>query len=106
MPSKESLRIKNYIHVTVLSYFHLQLVSQYVNRKILTLKLVKLDCIILYLDLNTIKKARNKLDGACGLPVVSSMFSFKYVILMKVKKLGQEFFLKMTVLKFTSNLIG
>ena len=40
---------------------------------ILGLKLVKLDCIIICLDLDTIKKARNELDGACGLPLVLSI---------------------------------
>ena len=65
MPSKEILRIRNCIHITVTSYFHLQLVS-----KILGLKQVKLDCIVLYLDLDTIKKARNELNGACDLPLV------------------------------------
>ena len=70
MPSKEILRIRNCIHITEISYFHLQLVSKPVSRKILELKLVKLDCIIMYLDLYTIKKSRNELDGACGLPLV------------------------------------
>ena len=70
MPSKEILRIRNCIHITVLSYFHLQLVFKSVSRKILGLKLVKLDCIIIYFDLDTIKKARNELDGTCGLPLV------------------------------------
>ena len=67
MPSKEILRTRNCIHITAVSYFHLQLVSKSVSRKILGLKLVKLDCIIIYLDFNTIKKARNELDGACSL---------------------------------------
>ena len=54
MPSKEILRIRNCIHVTVLSYFHLHLVFKSVSLQILGLKLVELDCIIKYLDLNTI----------------------------------------------------
>ena len=29
--------------------------------------MIKLDCIIIYIDLDTIEKARNELDGACGL---------------------------------------
>ena len=33
MPSKEILRIRNCIHITVISYFHLQLVSRSVSRK-------------------------------------------------------------------------
>ena len=45
MPTKEILRIGNRIHVTLISYFHLQLVSKSVSRKILGLKMVKLDCI-------------------------------------------------------------
>ena len=72
MPSKEILRIRNCIHVTVISYFHLQLVSKSVSRKFLGLKLVKLDCTIIYLDLDTIKKARNERDGVCGLPLIKS----------------------------------
>ena len=59
MPSTEIIRIRNCIHVNVISYLHLQLVSKSVSQKILGLKLVKLNCIIIYLDLDTIKKARN-----------------------------------------------
>ena len=70
MPSKEILRIRNCIHITLISYFHLQLVSKSVSWKILGLKLVKVGYIIIYLDLDTIKKARYELDGACGLPLV------------------------------------
>ena len=78
MPNKEILRIRNCIHITVISYFHLQLVSKSVSRKILGLELVKLDSKIIYLDLDIIKKARNELDGACGLPLVRTSFcSFK-----------------------------
>ena len=55
MPSKEILRIRNCIHITVTSYFHLQLVFRSVSLQILGLKPVK---------------ARNELDGACGLPLV------------------------------------
>ena len=54
MLSKEIFQIRNCVHVTVISYFHLQLASKSVSRKILGLKLVKLDCIIIYLDLDTI----------------------------------------------------
>ena len=64
MPNREILRIRNCIHITVISYFHLQLVSKSVSRKFLGLKLVKLDCTIIYLDLDTIKNARNERDGA------------------------------------------
>ena len=74
MLSKEILRITNCIYITVISYFHLQSVPKSVSRKILGLKLVKLDCIIIYLDLGTIKKARNELGGACGLPLVRIVF--------------------------------
>ena len=59
MPSKEIIRIRNCIHVTVMSCFHLQLVSKSVSQKILGLKLVKLNCIFIYLDLDAIKKAKN-----------------------------------------------
>ena len=45
--------------------------SKSVSLKILGLKLVKLDCIIIQLDLDTIKKTRITLNGACDLPLVS-----------------------------------
>ena len=32
--------------------------------------MVKLDCITIQLDLDTIKKSKNELDGARGLPLV------------------------------------
>ena len=70
MPSKEILQIRNCIHITVILYFHLQLVFKFVSLQILGLKFVTLDYIMIYLDLDTIKKARNELDGACGLPLV------------------------------------
>ena len=47
MPSTEILRIRNCIHITVILYFHLELMSKSVSLKILVLKLVKLDCIII-----------------------------------------------------------
>ena len=71
MPGKEILRIRNCIHITVILHFHLELMSKYVSLKILGLKLVRLDCIIIQLDLDTIKKTRIMLDGACELPLVS-----------------------------------
>ena len=46
MPSTEILRVRNCIYVTVISYFHLELLSKYVSLKILGLKLIKLDFII------------------------------------------------------------
>ena len=64
MPRKEILRIRICIHITVISDFHLQLVSKCASRKMLGLKLVKLDFIIIHLDLDTIKKARDELDRA------------------------------------------
>ena len=70
MPSQEIFRIRNCIHITVLSCFLLQLVSKSVSRAFLGLKLVKLDCIFIHFGLDTIKKARNELDGARGLPLV------------------------------------
>ena len=39
---------------------------------ILGLTLIKLNCIIILLYLDTIKKVRNELDGACCLPLVMS----------------------------------
>ena len=47
MPSKDILRIRNCIHTTAISYFHLQLVAKSFSLKILGLRLVKLDCIII-----------------------------------------------------------
>ena len=44
--------------------------SRAVSLKFLVLKLVKLDCTTIQLDLDTMKKARNELDGTCGLPLV------------------------------------
>ena len=82
MPSKEILRIRNRIHIIVTSYFHLQLMSKSVSRNISGLKMVKLDCIIIYNDLGTIKKARNELDGACGFPLV--LFSIKSYVDMAI----------------------
>ena len=71
MPIKKFVRIRNFIHITVISYFHLQLVSKSVSQKTLGLKLVKLGCIIIYLDLDTVKKAKNELEGDCGLSIVN-----------------------------------
>ena len=70
MPSTQIIRIRSCIDITVILHFHLELMSRFVSLKILGLKLVKLDCIIIKLDLDTIKKTRNKLDRACGLPLV------------------------------------
>ena len=81
MPSKEILRIRSCIYITVISYFHLHLVS----KSVLRLKLVKLDCIIIYLDLDTIKKAKKELDGACGLPLVKRSFCHKVITIVHTK---------------------
>ena len=70
MPSTEFLRVRNCFHITAIFYFHLELMPKPVSLKMLGLKQVKLDFIIIKLDLDTIKKARNELDGACGLPLV------------------------------------
>ena len=48
MPSKKILRIRNSGHTTVISYFHLQLVCKSLSRKFLGLKLIQLDCAIIY----------------------------------------------------------
>ena len=45
--STEILRVRNCIHITVMLYFHLELIFKSVSPKILGPKLVKLDCIIL-----------------------------------------------------------
>ena len=47
MPSTEILRVRNCIHTTVILYFNLELFSKSVSLKILGLKLVKLNCIII-----------------------------------------------------------
>ena len=49
MPSTEILRVTNCIHITVILYFHLELLSKSASLKILGQKLVKLDCIINYM---------------------------------------------------------
>ena len=43
MLSTEILQIRNCIHITIILYFHLELMSNSVSLKILGLKLVKLD---------------------------------------------------------------
>ena len=48
--------------------------SHSVSLQILGLKLIKLDSIIIVLHFDTIKIVKNKLDGACGLPLVGSVF--------------------------------
>ena len=75
MPSKEILRIRNCIHITVVLYFPLELMSKSVSQNVLGLKLIKLDSIIIHLDPDTIKKGRNKLFGTCGLPLVVPCFA-------------------------------
>ena len=80
MSSTEFLRVRNCFHITAIFYFHLELMPKPVSLKMLGLKLVKLDCIIIKLDLDTIKKARNELDGACGLPLVKSKLGILYLI--------------------------
>ena len=47
MPSTEILRMRNCIHITVILYFHLELMFRSVSLKILGLKLLKLNCIII-----------------------------------------------------------
>ena len=76
MPSKKILRIRNSGHTTVISYFHLQFyffLQKIFRTKIDTTRL----CHYIHLYLHTIKKARNALDGACGLPLVQ--FKNKFV---------------------------
>ena len=47
MPRTEILQVRDCIHVTVILLFHLELMSKSVSLKILGVKLVKLDCIII-----------------------------------------------------------
>ena len=47
MPSTKILRVRNCIHLTVILYFHLKLMSKSVSLKVLGLKLVKLDFTII-----------------------------------------------------------
>ena len=70
MPNAEILRVKNCNHITVILYFHLELMSKSVSLKVLGTKPVKLNCIIIQLDLDTIKNPKNELDVACGFPLV------------------------------------
>ena len=57
MPNTEILRIRNWINITVILHFHLELISKYVILKILGLKLVKLDCITMFLILIQLKNS-------------------------------------------------
>ena len=57
MPNTEILRIRNWINITVILHFHLELISKYVILKILGLKLVKLDCITIFLILIQLKNS-------------------------------------------------
>ena len=47
MPNAEILRVKNCNHITVILYFHLELMSKSVSLKVLGIKPVKLNCIII-----------------------------------------------------------
>lgn len=47
MPSTEILRVMNCVHITVILYFLSKLMCRSVNLKILGLKLIELDCIII-----------------------------------------------------------
>ena len=47
MPKKEILRVRNYSHIIVILHFHIELMPRSVSLKILGLKLVKLDCMII-----------------------------------------------------------
>ena len=58
--------------------------SNSVSLKMLGQKLVKLDCIIISLDLDTIKKARNELDRTCGWSVV--FFCNRFFLICATKK--------------------
>ena len=68
----EILQIRNFIHVTVILYFHLEIMSKSVSLKILGLKLVKLDCIIYSLILIQLKK----LEMSWMKPVTCLLLSF------------------------------
>ena len=56
MPTTEIRRVKSCIHIIVILCFHLEVMAKFDSQKIVRLKLVKLDCIIIELDLDTIKK--------------------------------------------------
>ena len=51
MHSTEIRRVINCIHITVILYFHLELMSKTASLKMLGLKLVKLGCLIIQFDL-------------------------------------------------------
>ena len=55
--------------------FHLELMLNSVGLKILGLKLAKLDYIIIWLDLDTTKKARKELDGTRGQHLVKIYYN-------------------------------
>ena len=87
MPSTEIVRVRNCIQITVMLYFHLKSLFKSVSPKILGLKLVKLDCIIIQLDHDTIKKAKNELDGACGLPLILTLSYIMFLFIADILKL-------------------
>ena len=47
MPNTEIFQVRNYIHIIVILHFHIELMSRSASLKILGLKLVKLDCMII-----------------------------------------------------------
>ena len=56
MASTEILRVRNCIHITIILYFHLKLMSKSVSLNILGLKPVKVNCMLIYLILIQLKK--------------------------------------------------
>ena len=87
MPSTEIVRVRNCIHITVMLYFHLKSLFKSVSPKILGLKLVKLDCIIIQLDHDTIKKDKKELDGACGLHLILTLSYIMFLFIADMLKL-------------------
>ena len=51
-----------------------------VTRKILGSKLIKLNCIITKIDLDTTKKRERELDGVYGFPLVKSEIYTKFAL--------------------------
>ena len=71
MPSTKILQVINCIPITVILYFHLELMSKSLSLKVLGLKLLKLDCIIILLDLDT---NENELYKSWMKPVACLLF--------------------------------
>ena len=71
MQSTKIWRMINCIPITLILYFHLELMSKSLSLKVLGLKLLKLDCIIILRDLDT---NENELYKSWMKPVACLLF--------------------------------